>query len=208
MNKVLIVIFCLFTFVNVNAQTSQKDKNQQSIDDLWKRINTLETSGKMSASDLEAEMAKLKELVKLQQDSIDKLNAILSQIKNLVNGKPASNLNPNNIKGAVSVYYSVNETEADYKNNKALDSLVRVYNIRKSEKIIIHGHADNTGNSVVNEKLSKKRSQTLKNYLVNEKGISADKISIQWFGSDKPVNDHSDPAYIYLNRRVEVFIEK
>ena len=208
MNKVLVVIFCLFTFVNVNAQTSQKDKNQQSIDDLWKRINNLENSGKLSPSDMEAELSKLRSLVKLQQDSIDKLNGILSQIKNLVNGKSIENLTGGVAKGAICVYYDINKSEADYINNKGLDSLVLAYKSSNSGKISIHGHADNTGSSDVNEKLSRKRSQTLKNYLVNNKGIPPNKIKVQWFGSERPVNNQSDPAFLYLNRRVEVFIEK
>ena len=53
------------------------------------------------------------------------------------------------------------------------------------EKIIIAGYADkNTGTAEYNMKLSERRANAVKDALVNEYGIAADRLTTQSFGSD------------------------
>jgi outer membrane protein OmpA-like peptidoglycan-associated protein len=73
---------------------------------------------------------------------------------------------------------------------------------RPKEEIIIMGHADKTGSSLGNMKLSEKRAYALADWLVESQGIAADRITVVGAGDLDPlINLNTD---IPLNRRVEV----
>ena len=67
----------------------------------------------------------------------------------------------------------------------------------------IYGHADSTGPSTYNEKLSYKRAQAVINYLVG-KGIDAKRLSAKGFGESQPVAPNATSEGRQKNRRVEL----
>jgi outer membrane protein OmpA-like peptidoglycan-associated protein len=83
-----------------------------------------------------------------------------------------------------------------------LDKLVNVLQDSPLMKIEISGHTDNTGNPVVNAKLSTERAKAVVDYLV-KKGITKDRLTYQGFGSDQPIADNATAAGRAKNRRVE-----
>lgn len=82
-----------------------------------------------------------------------------------------------------------------------------VADIRKriSPHIIIRGHADRSGATQINYKLSEKRAKKVKGLLVKE-GIPADSIEISFHGEDEPLIRTADDVPKLLNRRVEVIV--
>lgn len=89
----------------------------------------------------------------------------------------------------------------------SLDELAKVFVEQANWKLNIAGHTDNTGTEAFNNKLSKDRADSVKNYLVT-KGVSADKITTEGFGSLKPIADNKTVEGRELNRRVEFTIIK
>lgn len=73
-------------------------------------------------------------------------------------------------------------------------------------KIQVGGHTDNVGKKEYNLSLSKLRAESVKNYLIS-KGIESNRISISYFGMDKPIADNATEQGRYLNRRVEMKLE-
>jgi OOP family OmpA-OmpF porin len=65
------------------------------------------------------------------------------------------------------------------------------------------GHTDATGSSAYNTRLSAKRAQAVKSYLVN-KGLGADMIRTQAKASAAPVADNDSDAGRAQNRRTEI----
>jgi outer membrane protein OmpA-like peptidoglycan-associated protein len=53
--------------------------------------------------------------------------------------------------------------------------------------------------------LSKKRAESLKNYLVS-KGVEATRLNALYFGETKPIADNNTPEGRKKNRRVEMKI--
>jgi outer membrane protein OmpA-like peptidoglycan-associated protein len=83
-----------------------------------------------------------------------------------------------------------------------LDKLQKVLQDNPQMKIEISGHTDNTGNPVVNAKLSTDRAKAVVDYLV-QKGIDRKRLSYQGFGSEQPITENATPAGRAKNRRVE-----
>ncbi len=87
----------------------------------------------------------------------------------------------------------------------ALDELAEVLIKKPLWKLEISGHTDNVGDDNANLVLSKKRAESLKNYMVS-KGISADRMKTLFFGESKPIADNNTPEGREKNRRVEMKI--
>jgi outer membrane protein OmpA-like peptidoglycan-associated protein len=87
----------------------------------------------------------------------------------------------------------------------SLNELAELMKKKKEWKIKISGHTDNQGNPATNMKLSQKRAEAVKKYLVS-KGISAKRIKTEWFGQTKPVGDNKTEEGRQKNRRVEMLI--
>lgn len=79
--------------------------------------------------------------------------------------------------------------------------------VQKNINVRIEGHTDSTGDLKTNEALSKARAEAVKVYLV-EKGVSADRITTNGFGSSKPIADNNTTEGRAKNRRVEIFFDK
>lgn len=68
------------------------------------------------------------------------------------------------------------------------------------------GHADRTGTKKYNDKLSKRRTDTIKHYLIKN-GIPEDIIKVKWLGEADPqvITNNNDKEV--LNRRVSISIK-
>ncbi|MDZ4664067.1 MAG: OmpA family protein [Bacteroidota bacterium] len=88
-----------------------------------------------------------------------------------------------------------------------IDHLASV--MKENTKMIIQleGHTDMDGPRGMNRKLSKKRVQQVKLYLMN-RGVDKDRIKLKWFGEKKPLVKKGTVERRKVNRRVEVRILK
>ena len=87
----------------------------------------------------------------------------------------------------------------------SLDELAALMAKKSNWKLKISGHTDNKGDAVANLKLSEKRSEAVKKYLIG-KGIGADRFKVEWFGSTRPLVDNKTEEGRQKNRRVEMVI--
>ncbi|KOY85210.1 hypothetical protein AD998_02730 [bacterium 336/3] len=89
-----------------------------------------------------------------------------------------------------------------------LNSLLKFMQDNPKAKILLEGHTDYFGNPEGNMKLSKKRVNVVKNYLVN-KGIAGKRIELKWYGGTRPLIKGETEEERKTNRRVEcVILEK
>lgn len=84
-----------------------------------------------------------------------------------------------------------------------LDRLADQAKALNLEVIIAVGHADWTGPAAYNQKLSERRAEAVKAYLVS-KGIPAGKVYTEGKGESQPVADNKTREGRAKNRRVEV----
>ena len=84
-----------------------------------------------------------------------------------------------------------------------LDDLVGKVKGINLEVIIAVGHTDAVGSDAYNQKLSVKRSDAVKAYLVS-KGIEKNRVYTEGKGEKQPVADNNTAAGRAKNRRVEI----
>ncbi len=84
-----------------------------------------------------------------------------------------------------------------------LDQLIAKQKDMNLEVAIAVGHADSTGNSDYNQKLSVKRAEAVKAYLIS-KGIEKNRVYTEGKGSTQPVADNKTKENRAKNRRVVV----
>jgi len=83
-----------------------------------------------------------------------------------------------------------------------LDEVVKILNEYPAYSISVEGHTDATGTDAINDKLSEERAKVCADYLIS-KGIAADRVTSQGFGSKNPVADNKTPEGRAKNRRTE-----
>ena len=84
-----------------------------------------------------------------------------------------------------------------------LDRLVAFMKENKDKKAALSGHTDNIGTDAYNQKLSQRRVNSVKDYVV-KKGVESGRISGQGFGESKPIADNKTKEGRAKNRRVEI----
>jgi OOP family OmpA-OmpF porin len=96
----------------------------------------------------------------------------------------------------------------------AIDNLVvgKLKDVQKLEVVLVTGHTDRIGTEAYNQKLSERRADTVRNYLVS-KGVDKAKIETLGMGEKQPVvqcdqkNLKDLIACLAPNRRVEVQVK-
>jgi OmpA-OmpF porin, OOP family len=84
-----------------------------------------------------------------------------------------------------------------------LDRLVAFMNENKDKKVSLAGHTDSIGTEAYNLRLSERRVNSVKDYVV-KKGVDTSRISGQGFGESKPIADNKTAEGRSKNRRVEI----
>lgn len=84
----------------------------------------------------------------------------------------------------------------------------RVATILKTKtkaNVVIEGHTDNVGGVALNQQLSTRRANAIKDALVRQ-GVAATRIQAQGFGLSKPVADNATADGRQANRRTDITV--
>jgi outer membrane protein OmpA-like peptidoglycan-associated protein len=72
----------------------------------------------------------------------------------------------------------------------------------------LEGHTDAKGEAAYNQRLSQRRAEAVKRWLVEREGIDAGRLTTRGLGESRPAASNDDEAGRQRNRRVEVIIRK
>jgi OmpA family len=100
------------------------------------------------------------------------------------------------------VQFKVNSTDFEPSSFPQLDSAALTLSNFPKLQILIKGHTSSEGSSEHNQRLSERRAEAVKNYLIN-KGINANRLQTKGFGSTEPIATETTEENRRLNRRIE-----
>ncbi|MPN35059.1 hypothetical protein SDC9_182553 [bioreactor metagenome] len=90
-------------------------------------------------------------------------------------------------------------------NVSELNILADFMNNKPAITVMIEGHADSIGSHQLNDALSEKRAEAVKNYLIM-RGVKASRIETKGLGKRKPIASNETEFGRSLNRRTEIII--
>lgn len=70
--------------------------------------------------------------------------------------------------------------------------------------IVVSGHTDNTGNPALNQKLSRERAESVRNWMRDTGDVPESCFAVQGYGESRPVATNDTAEGRALNRRVEI----
>jgi len=102
-----------------------------------------------------------------------------------------------------NVYFNENKTNIDPVAAKALDRDGMILKDNPDIKVEIGGHTDAVGSEIARQKISEKRAESAKKYIMDKFNISGDRMIVKGYGSQKPIADNKSKEGRAKNRRVE-----
>ncbi|HBK32676.1 MAG TPA: hypothetical protein DDZ78_13825, partial [Porphyromonadaceae bacterium] len=103
------------------------------------------------------------------------------------------------------ILFATNSSTVNQTSRTSLDKFAASLQNNPDTDVKIYGHTDSTGSDAINDPLSKRRAESVYNYLVS-KGITGARMVTEGYGSQQPVADNNTVAGRAQNRRVEVYI--
>lgn len=104
------------------------------------------------------------------------------------------------------VYFETNKYNLNDKSQETLNRLANVLVEYPDTHILVVGHTDSTGPRQFNMTLSRDRANSVTSFFVNQRGLSAGRITTESFGPDAPIADNGTVEGRAKNRRVNVAI--
>lgn len=91
------------------------------------------------------------------------------------------------------INFEFDKSELNQEAKSALKKDLEQLKDNSSIRMIVAGYASKSGTKEYNQKLSEERAQSVKDYLVKEKILTADKISIVGYGETRPAQYEANP---------------
>lgn len=107
---------------------------------------------------------------------------------------------------SLDVKFELNKSQIKKDYTSAIDKLGQALKENSNLKIEIQGHTCNVGSTEYNKILSSSRSEAVKNYLMENYGISNERLSAKGFGQLEPIANNQSRDGRKLNRRVDIKI--
>jgi OOP family OmpA-OmpF porin len=103
----------------------------------------------------------------------------------------------------IDIKFDTNKADIKPQYHEELKKLADFLKEFPDAKGVIEGHTDNVGAKEMNMKLSQRRADSVRNYLIKHFGIAPERLGAKGFGPTKPIADNKTSAGKQQNRRIE-----
>jgi OmpA-OmpF porin, OOP family len=110
-------------------------------------------------------------------------------------------------RATINVEFDTNKDKIKPRYHQEIEKFATVMKNYPELKVIIEGHTDNVGEKNYNQKLSQRRANSVKNYMVKNFGIAESRLTAKGYGLSQPIASNKDKAGRQKNRRVEAAID-
>jgi len=105
------------------------------------------------------------------------------------------------------VFFAFDQSDISPVAAQVLDRSVEDFRRTGQTRVKVQGHTDTSGSVQYNLRLSERRADAVRNYMI-QRGIPADRIATEWFGKSRPRVQTGDGVKNPENRRAEIYLEK
>jgi outer membrane protein OmpA-like peptidoglycan-associated protein len=103
-----------------------------------------------------------------------------------------------------NILFELNKAYLEEESKDILDELVKMLRQNPSLKLEVRGHTDATGDAAYNLKLSERRADSVREYMIKH-GISPERIRAVGFGETRPIAPNATEEGRAKNRRTEFY---
>ena len=114
--------------------------------------------------------------------------------------------NSNVILRLIGITFESNESKVMTKNIPLLTKVEKAIDVYPNSEIIIEGHTDSQGDDQLNQNLSQKRADSIKQYMINAMLIPNFRIIATGYGETKPIANNETSLGRQKNRRIDIVI--
>lgn len=106
-----------------------------------------------------------------------------------------------------TILFDLNKATVRGESTETLESIAEI--MKEYPQTIFHigGHTDSTGSAAYNEKLSRERAESVRQFLIGA-GIPAKRLTSEGYGESQPIASNSTAKGRQENRRVEISLDK
>ena len=104
-----------------------------------------------------------------------------------------------------TVYFDTNKAKIKAVSFNLLNEVAQALKDNPKIKVEVQGHTDSQANDAFNLKLSQKRAESVRTYLMG-RGVAADRMTAKGYGENVPIADNRTADGRSQNRRVEFVI--
>jgi len=108
---------------------------------------------------------------------------------------------------SLNIEFDTDRAEIKTKYHDTIKRVAQFLVMYPDTNAVIEGHTDNVGSADYNLKLSEKRADSVRNYLIEKFGISPARLASKGFGLTRPVADNRTPEGRAKNRRIDAVID-
>jgi OOP family OmpA-OmpF porin len=103
----------------------------------------------------------------------------------------------------INIQFDTNKSDIKPRYHGELKKLADFLKEFPTARGVIEGHTDSVGSRPSNMKLSQRRAESVRSYLIKTFGISAGRLEAKGYGPTKPVADNKTKVGKQKNRRIE-----
>ncbi len=104
----------------------------------------------------------------------------------------------------ISIAFDANSTQVDGIPQGSVQTIMEYLVKHPRETLVITGHTDSVGSDAFNLELSRRRAQSVKQYLVEQYAIDENRLIVRGAGESQPIADNNTPEGQAQNRRVTI----
>ncbi|MFA5371567.1 MAG: OmpA family protein [Sideroxydans sp.] len=104
------------------------------------------------------------------------------------------------------VLFATNKAELKLGGMNSVQKLADFLKYDLHQRVLIEGYTDSMGSESYNQQLSERRAEKVRDALVNQMGISSDRVSTRGYGEQYPIASNANATGRQLNRRVEIVL--
>jgi outer membrane protein OmpA-like peptidoglycan-associated protein len=158
-------------------------RDQHEIDVLNARVNELRASNETKDRQLTADSKTIEQL-RAELEAAKSVKPVPTVVKQVVN--------VNNNVLQPTVIFGLGKSTVDAAQMASVAMIAKYMKNHPESRLLIKGYASPEGNPELNQKLSEKRAQSVKDTLVKRYGVSADRLEVKGMGATDELFDEID----------------